>query len=141
MQTYRPMIPRESPNLLSLVLPIYNEEEVIPLLLARLDDALPQLGLPVEVILVNRGSSDRGLDLLLNRARQDTLFKVLSLARNFGRQIASTAGLDHAGGDAVVLMDADLRDPPELIADMLRECRRGYQGITVSRQPRDTIHD
>ena len=133
MQTYHPMIPRESPSLLSLVLPIYNEEEVIPLLLARLDDALPTLGVPVEVILVNDGSSDRGVDLLLNRARQDTRFKVLSLARNFGHQIASTAGLDHASGDAVVLMDADLQDPPELIADMLREYRRGYDVVYARR--------
>lgn len=133
MKTHHPKVPRESPNLLSLVLPIYNEEEVIPLMLARLDEVLPALGVPVEVILVNDGSSDRGVELLLNRARQDARFKVLSLARNFGHQIASTAGLDHASGDAVVLMDADLQDPPELIADMLREYRRGYDVVYARR--------
>jgi dolichol-phosphate mannosyltransferase len=127
------MIPRESPKLLSLVLPIYNEEEVIPLMLARLDEAIPKLGVPVEVILVNDGSSDRGVDLLLNRAREDGRFRVISLARNFGHQIAATAGLDHANGDAVVLMDADLQDPPEVIADMLREYRRGYDVVYARR--------
>jgi glycosyltransferase involved in cell wall biosynthesis len=136
MKTYHPMIPRESPSLLSLILPIYNEEEVIPLMLARLDEVLPTLGVPVEVILVNDGSSDRGVDLLLSRARRDGRFKVISLARNFGHQIASTAGLDHARGDAVVLMDADLQDPPELIADMLREYRRGYDVVYARRVER-----
>jgi polyisoprenyl-phosphate glycosyltransferase len=131
------MIPRQLPNLLSLVLPIYNEEEVIPLMLARLDEVLPKLGVPVEVIVVNDGSSDQGVDLLLSRARMDGRFKVISLARNFGHQIASTAGLDHAAGDAVVLMDADLQDPPELIADMLREYRRGYDVVYARRVERE----
>ncbi|HWQ57278.1 MAG TPA: glycosyltransferase family 2 protein [Bryobacteraceae bacterium] len=130
------LIPREPPRLLSIVLPIYNEQETIPLLVKRLNTCLDALGLPVEVIFVNDGSSDASVEQLLELAHHDSRFKLLSLARNFGHQAAATAGLDYACGDAVVLMDADLQDPPELIHDMVREYQKGYDVVYAHRTGR-----
>jgi glycosyltransferase involved in cell wall biosynthesis len=128
--------PRPVPGLLTVVVPVYNEEEVIPLLLERLEKVLAAVGSPWEVILVNDGSSDRTIELLLAAAQRDARFKVISLARNFGHQIAATAGLDAARGDAVVLMDADLQDPPEAIYDMLQKYREGYDVVYARRVAR-----
>ncbi len=135
-QPYHVLKPRPAPALLSVVVPIYNEQEVIPLLLERLEKALATTGCPWEAILVNDGSSDRGIELLLAAAQRDAGFKVVSLARNFGHQIAATAGLDAARGDAVVLIDADLQDPPEAIHDMLRRYREGYDVVYARRVER-----
>lgn len=128
--------PRPIPRLLTVVVPVYNEEEAIPLLLARLGQVLPGAGCPWEVVLVNDGSSDRSVELLLQAAERDSRFKVVSLARNFGHQIAATAGLDTARGDVVVLMDADLQDPPEVIHEMLRQYREGYDVVYARRVER-----
>jgi dolichol-phosphate mannosyltransferase len=113
----------------------------LPLLFERLRAFLPTLPCPAEVVLVNDGSSDGTLDGLLEAAAADRRFKVLSFARNFGHQIAATAGLDQARGEAVVLMDADLQDPPELIHDMLREYAKGYDVVYAQRVGRkgDTV--
>jgi dolichol-phosphate mannosyltransferase len=135
-QPYYVLKPRPAPGLLSVVVPIYNEEEVIPLLIERLEKVLAAIGLEWEAILVNDGSSDRGVELLLAAARRDARFKVISLARNFGHQIAATAGLDAARGDAVVLMDADLQDPPEAIGEMLVKYREGYDVVYAKRVAR-----
>src|ERR1022692_3315264 len=109
--------------ILSLVLPIYNEEEIIPELDRRLRAFLADVGSGVgeswEVIFVNDGSKDRSLSLLKELATAEPRYKVLSLSRNFGHQMAITAGLDRANGDAVVVMDADLQDPPEVVSQML----------------------
>ena len=107
----------------SLVLPVFDEEEVIPALLERLDATVPRLAAaygPVEVVVVNDGSRDRSAELLEEAARTRPFLRVVSLSRNFGHQVAATAGLHHAAGRAVVLMDADLQDPPELLPEMLR---------------------
>src|SRR5207249_805534 len=109
------------PALLSLVIPVYNEEEVIGLLRERLTRFVATLPCPVEIIFVNDGSSDRSLELLMEWASRDRNVKVLGFARNFGHQAAVTAGLDVAAGEAVVVMDADLQDPPEVVLEMLRE--------------------
>lgn len=130
------LTPRENPKLLSLVIPIYNEEEVLPLLAARIEALLTTLPCPAEVIMVNDGSSDGTVGLLYDLARKDQRFKVLCFARNFGHQIAATAGLDSASGDVVVLMDADLQDPPELIVDMLARYREGYDVVYAQRLKR-----
>jgi len=127
---------RDPPPSLSLVLPVYNEEEVLPLLLARLREFVPTLPSAVEIIFVNDGSTDRTLELLLAAAAADRRIRVLSLARNFGHQMAATAGLDKASGDAVVLMDADLQDPPELIHDMIRAYCDGYDVVYAQRVAR-----
>ena len=104
---------------LSLVLPIYNEEAIIPELDRRLRAFLADVGSGVgeawEVIFVNDGSKDRSLALLSELAAAEPRYKVLSLSRNFGHQMAITAGLDRANGEAVVVMDADLQDPPEVV--------------------------
>jgi polyisoprenyl-phosphate glycosyltransferase len=135
--TYQPRMPRSRPRLVSLVIPIYNEVAALPLLFDRLEGLLEMLGTEGEIVLVNDGSSDRSLDLLLERAAQDGRFKVISLARNFGHQIASTAGLDRAQGDAVILMDADLQDPPELVLDMISKYEEGYDVVYARRVQRD----
>jgi glycosyltransferase involved in cell wall biosynthesis len=128
--------PRDNPALLSLVIPCFNEEPMVPVLRARLEALAATLPVPLELVLVDDGSTDRTLDLLFEWAAADARVKVLGLSRNFGHQIAVTAGLDHAGGDAVVIMDADLQDPPETIVEMLAEYRRGYDVVYGQRVAR-----
>lgn len=109
--------------LISLVFPIFNEEAVLPVLVARLEALLPTLekdGDTVEVLFVNDGSRDGSLLQLRELAQKHSWARVLSFSRNFGHQIAVTAGMHHAAGDAVVLLDADLQDPPELLPEMIR---------------------
>ncbi|MGO9112921.1 MAG: glycosyltransferase family 2 protein [Thermoguttaceae bacterium] len=134
--TYQILKRRGFPQLLSLVIPLYNEHELVPILRAQLDDFLAELPCPVEVVLVNDGSSDRTLDQLMDWAATDTRIKVLGLARNFGHQIAATAGLDSASGDAVVLMDADLQDPLEVVHGMLAKYCEGYDVVYGQRNRR-----
>lgn len=136
-QTYFVLEPRPLPKLLSLVIPIYNEEAVLPLLLDRLGKFMASMPCPVEAVLVNDGSRDRSIVLLLEAARKEPRYKVVSLARNFGHQIAATAGLDYAQGDAIVLMDADLQDPPELVVEMVEKYRLGYDVVYARRVERE----
>ena len=136
-RTYHQLARRDEPALLSIVIPIYNEQDALPILRERLTRFLNDLDCGVELIAVNDGSSDYSIDLLAEWAAQDHRVKVLSLARNFGHQAASTAGLDQARGDAVVLMDADLQDPPEVVVKMIARYCEGYDvvyGQRVSRQ-------
>ncbi len=125
---------------LSLVIPIYNEEPVIRELDRRLREVLGQLEPVVgswEVVFVDDGSRDRSYELLAKMAEDERRFKVVSFARNFGHQVAITAGMDHAEGDAVVVMDADLQDPPEVIARMLEKWREGWDvvyGVRLTRK-------
>lgn len=128
--------PRGYPGLLSIVIPLYNEEETLPFLRERLSAFLNTLPCPAEIVLVNDGSSDGSVDLMAKWARADGRVKVFNLARNFGHQMAATAGLDQAAGQAVALMDADLQDPPEVILDMLEEYRRGYDVVYGRRTSR-----
>src|SRR3981189_1645376 len=103
-ETFHVLMPRDPP-LLSIVIPIYNEQDAIPFLINKLKELLDHTPAQAEVVLVNDGSSDSSISLLVEVAVQDRRFKVLSLARNFGHQAAATAGLDVATGDVVVLMD------------------------------------
>lgn len=118
---------------LSLVVPIYNEEATIPELDRRLEAFFAALGGPVgeswEVIFVNDGSQDRSLELLRELAAKERRYRVLSFARNFGHQMAITAGLDRAQGGAVVVMDADLQDPPEVVNAMIDRWREGFDVV------------
>lgn len=134
-----PMIDlQRSPNLLlSLVIPVYNEEDVLPLLLDELRNRLKEIPAQYELLFINDGSRDRSLELLTAAAQEDPRLKVLSFSRNFGHQTAVTAGLDFARGDAVVVMDADLQDPPELLPKMLQLYLDGYDVVSPQRVERE----
>jgi dolichol-phosphate mannosyltransferase len=119
---------------LSVIVPVYNEQEVLPVFLERLCVALEALPCEAEILLVNDGSTDGTSALLEGFARRDARVRVLSLTRNFGHQAALCAGLDHCAGDAAVLIDADLQDPPELIGDFYARWREGYQVVYGRRQ-------
>ena len=122
--------------LLSIVVPVYNEQEVLPEFQKRLSKVLDDLQASTEIIYVNDGSRDRSAEVIAGLHRQDPRVKGLSFSRNFGFQIAVTAGLDHAQGDAVILTDADLQDPPELYPEMIAKWREGYDvvyGVRASR--------
>jgi dolichol-phosphate mannosyltransferase len=122
---------------LTLVLPIYNEEAVLPILHGRLQGFLATLGVDAEVLFVNDGSKDASLPLLRDLASKDARYKVLSFSRNFGHQSAITAGVDYARGQAVVVMDADLQDPPEVVVEMLTRWREGYDVVYGQRRSRE----
>jgi polyisoprenyl-phosphate glycosyltransferase len=117
--------------------PVYNEEAVIPLLLERTRAVLDHLpGGPHELVVVDDGSYDRTMELLAAAAEQDPRVVVIGLSRNFGHQTALAAGLDHVSGDAVILMDGDLQDPPEAIPNLLDWYRQGYDVVYVERVKR-----
>ena len=121
----------------SLVVPIWNEELVIPHLYARAIDVLEQTGESWELICINDGSTDNSLPMLLELSRQDSRVKVIDFSRNFGHQVAITAGMDFAEGDAVIVMDADLQDPPEVILRMIDHWREGYEVAYAVRTKRE----
>jgi len=123
--------------LLSLIIPVYNEEEAFPFLLAALRKVLAEMSGEYEIIFVNDGSRDRSLALLQDAA-QDPRIKVLSFSRNFGHQAAITAGLDFASGDAIIVMDADLQDPPEVIKEMVARYEEGYDVVSAQRSGRQS---
>jgi dolichol-phosphate mannosyltransferase len=129
-------VPRAYPACLSLVIPCYNEEPVIPFLRKQLTAFLEGLSCDSEVILVNDGSRDDTLILLLEWAAQDPRIRILQLSRNFGQDLAVTAGLDHACGDAVILMDADLQDPLPVIDKMIEQYCAGYDVVYGKREKR-----
>lgn len=124
-------------QLLSIVVPCYNEEAVIAATMTRLIEECDKLdGLTAEIICVDDGSRDKTLELLADWALQDDRIKVIALSRNFGHQIAVTAGVDAAYGDAVVIIDADLQDPPELIHEMVKRWRNGDDVVYGRRMER-----
>jgi polyisoprenyl-phosphate glycosyltransferase len=120
-----------SRHTLSLVIPVYFEELVIEEFYRRVIETLAPLEseFALEMIFVNDGSTDQSLEVLLNLRKQDPRVKILSLSRNFGHQIAITAGTDYANGDVVVIIDADLQDPPEVILQLLSKWREGYKVV------------
>jgi glycosyltransferase involved in cell wall biosynthesis len=121
----------------SLVVPAHNEEGVIRTLADRLVDVMDLLDGDAEVILVDDGSRDRTYELMLEAAEADARFRVVKLSRNFGHQIALTAGVDLAAGDAVIVMDADLQDPPEVVLEMAARWRDGYDVVYAVRDIRE----
>ena len=140
-----PLAPKKLPThqrgaslpLLSLVIPCYNEEQVIAETVSRLNDFCSELTeLEAELIFIDDGSRDRTLPLLRDFAAKDPRIKVICFSRNFGHQIAVTAGMDAAKGDAVVLIDADLQDPPEVIHQMIVKWREGYDVVYGTRTKR-----
>jgi glycosyltransferase involved in cell wall biosynthesis len=125
-------------KLLSLIVPMYNEASVIPIFFERTIDILNGAGVEFEIICVNDGSSDTTLELLREYATKDPRIKVISFSRNFGKEPAMTAALDYANGDAVIPIDADLQDPPELILEMLVKWREGYDVVFAKRVSRES---
>ncbi len=125
------------PPVYSIVVPVYNEEAILPELYSRLTAVMEQLGEPYELIFVNDGSHDRSLEIMRELHRRDPRVKVINFARNFGHQVAITAGLDYARGDAVVIIDADLQDPPEVIPDLVARWKEGYEVVYAVRTERE----
>ncbi len=121
----------------SIVIPIYNEEESFPALVKRLREVMDQLDGPTEVVLVDDGSRDASYQLMTEVNSEDHRFKIVQLSRNFGHQIAITAGMDVASGQAVIVMDADLQDPPEVILQMAARWQEGYEVVYAVREHRE----
>ncbi len=126
---------RERPRF-SIVAPAYNEEEVLPEFYRRVRDVMDELGEPWELILINDGSQDNTLAVMRELHEKDPRVKVISFSRNFGHQLAITAGIDYAEGDAVIIIDADLQDPPEVIPELIEKWREGYDVVYAVRKER-----
>ncbi len=121
----------------SIIAPIYNEIESLPLLYRRVADVMESTGQPWELILVDDGSTDGSTDKIRELATADARVRPVIFARNFGHQIAITAGWDYARGDAVVIIDADLQDPPEVILDLAKKWQEGYEVVYAVRAERE----
>jgi len=131
------MTSAQTPPVISVVAPVYDEEILLPEFYRRATAALEQLHVPFELILVNDGSHDSS-GIIMDRLHEaDARVKVIHFSRNFGHQIAITAGTDHASGQAVAVIDSDLQDPPEVIVDMFRKWQEGYQVIYGVRAQRE----
>ncbi|MBR3460787.1 MAG: glycosyltransferase family 2 protein [Clostridia bacterium] len=112
-------------KMLSLIVPVYNEEEVLPISFEQMDAQMKKLGYDYEIIYVNDGSRDGSMKILRNIAKDNPQVKVRSFSRNFGHQTAVTCGMDAAKGDALIIIDVDLQDPPEVIGDMVKAWENG----------------
>ena len=123
----------QNKQLLSIIAPAYNEEANLDLFYQRITQTLKDIDLDIEIIYVNDGSQDSTSDVMHKQSKQDERISVIDLARNFGKEIALTAGLDFAAGDAVVLIDVDLQDPPELIHDFIKYWQEGYDIVSAKR--------
>jgi polyisoprenyl-phosphate glycosyltransferase len=121
----------------SIVVPVYNEEESLQDLVIRLREVMDSLDGSAEVVLVDDGSKDGSYQLMVAANREDSRFKVLQLSRNFGHQVAITAGMDVASGQAVIVMDADLQDPPQVILEMAARWQEGYEVVYAVREKRE----
>ncbi|MGA9173634.1 MAG: glycosyltransferase family 2 protein [Thermoactinomyces sp.] len=120
----------------SIIIPVFNEEAVIHETYRRLTQVMESLDEPYELLFVNDGSQDRTAEIIEGFAKSDKCVKLLEFSRNFGHQIAITAGMDHARGDAIVIIDADLQDPPELIPQMIEKWKEGYEVVYAKRLKR-----
>ena len=122
--------------MLSVVAPVFNEAELLPAFCDEMKRVLEEVGEPWELILVDDGSRDASLEIMRAQHTRDPRVKVISFSKNFGGQLAITAGLDHATGDAVVIIDADLQDPPEVVKQLYARWREGYQVVYAQRASR-----
>jgi dolichol-phosphate mannosyltransferase len=133
----RELPPKTPPApVLSVVVPLLNEEDVLDETYARLKENLDALGEPYEMVFVDDGSTDRSRAILAAKSMNDPTVRVVALSRNFGHEMATTAGLQHARGQAAVVIDADLQDPPEVIKEFVRKWREGYHVVYGVRQQR-----
>ncbi len=129
LKSYQPLI--------SIVVPVYNEKEVLTEFHQTVDKALSDLPVDLEIIYVNDGSTDNTLDIINGLRASDKRITLIDLSRNFGKEIALSAGLHKAAGDAVVIIDADLQDPPELIPELIKEWQNGYDVVYAKRTLRE----
>ncbi len=120
----------------SVVIPVFNEEENLELLHRRLSKVLQHSCQDYEIILVDDGSRDKSLEIMSGLRGTDPRVKIISFSRNFGHQMAITAGIDYSSGDAVIVMDADLQDPPEVIPQLIEKWREGYDTVYAIRESR-----
>lgn len=120
----------------SIVIPMYNEEEVIEETYRRLKKVMKDADGPYELLFINDGSQDDCKNIIQQFAKWDDMIKIIDFSRNFGHQIAITAGMDYALGDAIIIIDADLQDPPELIMDMIEKWKQGYEVVYAKRVKR-----
>ena len=122
---------------ITILVPVYNEESVLPQLFDRLDDVAKNTpNYKFEFLFINDGSVDESLSIIINQAQKDTRISYINLSRNFGKEIAMLAGIDHAESDAAVIIDADLQDPPELIKEMITYWEDGYDDVYARRSSR-----
>ncbi|MFW7342373.1 glycosyltransferase family 2 protein [Pollutimonas sp. H1-120] len=135
-ENWHPEFHEDSKTELSVIVPLYNEHEVIALMHERLTAVLVDLGIPYELVLVDDGSRDGTPHAMSQLAEADPTVTAVFLSRNFGKEAALTAGLEHAAGDAVIIMDADLQDPPELIPEMLQAWKGGADVVCMRRRSR-----
>ncbi len=122
---------------LSIIIPIYNEEGNIRALFERLKKVVSTLNIDAEYIFINDGSRDKSITLIREMCREDAGIRYIDFSRNFGHQIAVTAGIDYAKGKALVIIDADLQDPPELIVDLYNKWKDGYEVVYAKRKARE----
>lgn len=127
-----------SPVEISLVVPMNNEAEVIGAFLEALVPVLDEMAVDYEIVCINDGSVDATLELLIDAREADNRIKIIDLSRNFGKELALTAGLEHASGAAVIPIDADLQDPPEVIPQLVAKWREGYDMVLAQRQDRSS---
>ena len=123
----------ENKKLLSIVTPAYNEAENLSEFYSRVINATDNLNLEIEIIYINDGSQDSTIDIITKQRQIDNRITIIDLSRNFGKEIALTAGLDYSSGDAVIVIDADLQDPPELIPKLVEKWREGYDVVNAKR--------
>lgn len=121
---------------LSIVIPMFNELEVLPLCLQRLEKVVKKLNMTTELVFVDDGSTDGSAEYLAEQTFSNVVIRIIKLSRNFGKEAALTAGLDHVSGDAVIILDADLQDPPELIPEMIEQWRSGVDVVLMQRRSR-----
>ncbi len=122
---------------LSVVAPVYNEEQGIREFYSRLSKALGPLGIPCEILFIDDGSADSSAAILDQIRKKDPRVRLLRFSRNFGHQLAIKAGIDHAKGEVVVTLDSDLQDPPEAIAEMIVEWQKGHDVVYAVRAKRE----
>lgn len=124
--------------MISILCPCYNEEKALPLFIQRITETISTIPETFELLFVNDGSTDSTLELLESYSARDSRIKIVDFSRNFGKEAALTAALDYSSGDAVIPIDADLQDPPELIAEMIQKWHEGYEVVLARRADRSS---
>jgi len=136
MNPTNPRLRPDTPQLVSIIVPVYNEREVLPLFYERTTGILKTLGIAYELVFIDDGSKDDSVNYLFELAARESVIKVLRLSRNFGKEAAVTAGIDYAQGSAIIIIDADLQDPPEEIPRMIAAWQAGADVVCMKRLER-----